>query len=151
MSTEQSLKARALTYLARREYTRAELEAKLSKYSEDTAEIRSILEEFERRGWLSEERVLEQLIQVRGRKFGKARIAHEAREKGINEDLITNALPQMTANELDSAYIIWNRKFGKLPADMKERAKQIRFLLSRGFSAETCNKVLSKADEEQGI
>ena len=151
MTTEQNLKARALTYLARREYTRRELESKLSTFTEDQAEVKSILDDFERRGWLSETRALEQLIQVRRRKFGKTRIVHEAREKGIDEDLITQALPRISENEVEAALEIWRRKFGKLPADMKERAKQIRFLQSRGFSMETCSKVLSKADEEQGI
>ena len=62
MNTELSLKARALTYLARREYTRAELEAKLLAITEDRAEVNNVLDDFERRGWLSEASALEQLI-----------------------------------------------------------------------------------------
>jgi regulatory protein len=38
---------------------------------------------------------------------------------------------------------LWQRKFGRAPASMQERARQIRFLAARGFSAATIGRVLS--------
>jgi regulatory protein len=37
---------------------------------------------------------------------------------------------------------VWARRFGEPPATPQERARQARFLQSRGFSAETIGKVL---------
>jgi len=49
----ESLRARALKLLARREHTRRELERKLAADAADPGEIEAVLEEFEARGWLS--------------------------------------------------------------------------------------------------
>lgn len=142
MSAVQSLRARALACLARREYSRAELERKLAADAESREELARLLDEFERRGWLSEKRVMEQVIHGRRGKFGFTRIVHELREKGVAEDLISEALPELKDSELEAARSVWRKKFGKLPADAKQRAKQIRFLQSRGFSLDVIRKVL---------
>jgi regulatory protein len=41
---------------------------------------------------------------------------------------------------------VWQRKFGSLPQDAKEKAKQMRFLQSRGFSMEVIFKVMRHDD-----
>jgi regulatory protein len=40
---------------------------------------------------------------------------------------------------------VWQRRFGAVPQDAKEKAKQMRFLLSRGFSMDVIVKVLKLA------
>lgn len=52
-------------------------------------------------------------------------------------------LKQNEESEYDRALVLWKRKFGEPPEDYKERAKQIRFLASRGFTFKTIEKVLS--------
>jgi regulatory protein len=47
---------------------------------------------------------------------------------------------------------VWRKKFGGKPAEVAEmdasqRAKQVRFLISRGFSAEVVRKVVAGAEE----
>ena len=76
-----SLRARALKALARREHSRQELQAKLRPFAEDPEELKSLLDDLEKRGWLSEARFVEQLTTVRRRRFGAARILHELRER----------------------------------------------------------------------
>lgn len=147
MSTERSLRARALAYLARREHSRTELERKLAAHAETAEELTGLLDEFEKRGWLSEKRVVEQVIHGRRGKYGLSRIVHELRQKGVAEDLISQALPDIRESELDAARSVWRKKFGKPPADAKERAKQMRFLQSRGFSLDVIYKVLRQEDE----
>lgn len=148
MNTEVNLRSRALAYLTRREYTRVELEAKLLALTEEPDKVKELLDDFEKRSWLSDMRALEQLIHARQRKFGKARIIHEAREKGISDVLIEEALPRLVASELDAAREIWRRKFGKVATNAAERAKQMRFLQSRGFSGDICTKVLRHREDE---
>jgi len=139
---EPSLRQRALAYLARREHSRQELKRKLAPHVEDADELESLLDDFEKRGWLSELRFVEQVVQARSSKYGSRSIAHELRQKGVSDELIEQALPQLKEAELDMARAVWLKKFGKYPADAKERAKQMRFLQSRGFSFQVMAKVL---------
>lgn len=139
---EPELRALALRLLARREHSRTELKRKLAGHSEDPAEVEHLLDDLQQRGWLSDARFVEQLAQVRRGKYGSMRIAHELREKGVSEELIAGALPDLKETELSDARAVWAKKFGKAPPDAKERAKQMRFLMSRGFRHEIIAKVL---------
>ena len=142
-----SLRAQALSLLARREYSKQELARRLLQYTEDPDEIPPLIEDFEQRGWLSESRVVEQVVATRRRRFGMRRIEQELREKGISDEAIEHARDEMKAGELDSARAIWQRKFGTAPADARERAKQMRFLQGRGFGSDTIRRLLSDADD----
>ena len=142
-----SLKARALNYLARREHSRAELEHKLARYAEDEAEVAQVLDELQARGWLSEQRFVEQLVQVRRGKYGSRRLAHELREKGVSEAAIEAASAHYREQDLTAARAIWQRKYGQLPKDALERARQMRFLQSRGFDMEVIRKVVQGFEE----
>ncbi len=142
-----SLRARALKALARREHSRQELQARLRPFAEDPHEIEPLLDDLEKRGWLSEARFVEQTTTVRRRKFGAARILHELREKGVSDAALAAAQSRLRASEVDAARTVWKKRFGSLPTTLQERAKQARFLASRGFSAEAVHKVLH--DEEQ--
>ena len=122
-----------MRYLARREYCRAELRAKLLTYATPDDNIDAVLDELVARGWLSDERAATQLLHAKRSRFGTQRIAHELRQKGIAEELISAALPELKESELEAARGVWQRKFGIAPQDEKEKAKQMRFMQSRGF------------------
>ncbi len=146
--TEPSLRARALALLARREHTRLELGRKLARYCEDSAEVGAVLDEFERRGWLSEARFVEQTVAARRERFGAAWIAHELAERGVSRAAVTEAAAGLRGGDLEAARNVWRRRFGKRPADARERARQMRFLAGRGFSAEVIRKILGGSDED---
>ena len=134
-----------MRYLARREHSRAELRSKLLPYVQDGEDVEAVLDELAQRNWLSDARAAEQMVTQRRSRYGSQRIAHELRQKGIGEELIAEALPQLKASELEAAREVWARKFGQPAQDQKERARQARFLQSRGFSMETILKVLKSA------
>ena len=142
-----SLRARALKALARREHSRQELRAKLQPFAEDPDEIAPLLDDLEKRGWLSEARFVEHTTTVRRRRFGAARILHELRGKGVSETALAAAQTQLKDSELDAARAVWKKKFGSLPTTLEERAKQSRFLASRGFSAEVVHQVLRREEQ----
>ena len=150
MDTRSPLEIRALRYLAQREHSRLELEQKLSAHalSSTPEAISSVLDKLEQNGFLSAERVVEQVIRTRRSRFGSQRIVYELKEKGIDEQLIDRILPTLRETELDVAFKIWQKKFGQLPNTREERGKQMRFMMSRGFSMEIIQQVLSQADEE---
>ncbi len=143
----RSLRARALAALARREYSRRELAAKLAPFAEDSGEIPALLDDFEQRGWLSEARVVEQVLATRRRRFGAQRIAHELQKKGISGAAIGGARELLKASEIEAARAVWQRKFKTVPADARERARHMRFLQGRGFSLDTIRRLLRDADE----
>ena len=143
----QALRARALGCLSRREYSRDELYRKLAPYTEDPDKLNSLLEDLKARGWLSDQRFVEQIVHARQGKFGSQRVAHELRQKGVAEELIGTALEQVKEGELEAAKAVWQRKFGRLPVDAKDRAKQIRFLQSRGFGGDIIRNVLKHGDD----
>jgi regulatory protein len=149
---ELSLRVRAMRYLARREHSRAELHAKLQPYAQEGENLDAVLDELEKRNWLSDARAASQWVDAKRSRFGSQRIAHELRQKGIAEKLIDEAIPHLKETELDSAREVWHRKFGVLPQDQKEKARQVRFLQSRGFSLDTIFKVLKlpPTTEEMG-
>lgn len=133
--------------LARREYSRLELERKLAFFTESAEEIAKLLEDFERRGWLSESRVVEQVLASRRRRFGAQRIAHELREKGLSEAAIASAQLQLKESELETARAVWMKKFGDLPANARDKARQMRFLQGRGFSLDIIRRLLRDIED----
>jgi len=139
---ELTLKHRAMRYLARREHSRAELHAKLLPHVQEDDDLGAVLDELERRSWLSDERAAEQMVNQRRGRFGTQRIAHELRQRGISENLIDASLPQLRESESEAVREVWQKKFGALPQDAKEKARQVRFLQSRGFSMESIFKLL---------
>ena len=138
-----------MRYLARREHSRTELRSKLLPYVQESDDLDAVLDDLIRRDYLSDARAAEQMINQRRRRFGTQRITHELRQKGITDVLIDDAIPQLKATELETARDVWQRKFGIPPQDQKEKAKQARFMQSRGFSMDIIFKVLrlSEVDE----
>ena len=148
-SAGRSLRAQALTLLARREYSRQELALRLAQYTEDADEIPPLLDDFEKRGWLSEARVVEQVLASRRRRFGSQKITQELRQKGLSDEAIAGACETLKASEFDTAREIWRRKFPVPPANASERARQMRFLQGRGFSLDVIRKVVSGSDDDE--
>jgi len=144
---EPSLRGRALRALARRELSRAELHAKLLPHVAEADDVGALLDDLERRGWLSDARALDQTVRVRSTRFGTQRIAHELRQKGISDELISAVIPQLKEGELEAARAVWQRRFATPPQDQKEKAKQVRFLQSRGFSMDVIFKVMRIQEE----
>lgn len=146
---ELSLRTRALRYLARREHSRAELHSKLQPYVQEGEDVDAMLDELEKRNWLSDARAANLLVDSKRSRFGSQRIAHELRQKGIADSLIEQAMPQLKETELEAAREVWQRKFGVLPREQKEKAKQARFLQSRGFSTDVIFKVLRHTETDE--
>lgn len=137
-----------MEYLAKREYSYAELGQKLKAYAEETDDIPALLNDFKTRGWLSDARFTEQIVHARKTKFGSMRVANELREKGVDDALIADAIERVKVDELDNAKIVWRKKFKVAPNNRDEWAKQARFLQSRGFGFDIIKNVLNSKFED---
>mgnify|MGYP000007484979 CR=1 FL=1 len=153
-----SLKARALRLLSLREYSRKTLAAKLAESEarwarlgaeqlEQTSQattlsIEAVLDDFETRGWLSDERFAEALVRRRSERYGTRKIADELERAGVDSQQSAKLLGALKETEFQRAYDLWARKYGEKAQDQKERARQYRFLASKGFSSDVVARII---------
>lgn len=143
-----SLKGRALRLLSGREYSRAELERKLAPHEESLGALAKALDELQAKDFINEQRVVDSVVHRRSPKLGAQRIRQELQAKGLEPEAVAEAVAQLRTTEVDRAREVWRKKFGSAPADAAERAKQMRFLATRGFGGDAIRKVVSGADED---
>ena len=139
MSNE--LRQRALRLLSLRDHARAELKKKLAPHAESEEALEALLDDLAGRHLLSDNRYAEMRVSTRGARYGNARLAQELKMQGVSAEDTAEAIAG-AGDELARAHGIWTRKFGTLPVDASERARQTRFLMNRGFSAETIRRLL---------
>ena len=139
---QPSLKGRALRLLSQREHSRAELERKLAPHAQEPGELTKALDELQARDFINDGRAIESVIHRRAAKLGASRIKQELATKGLSGEAVTEAMDQLKATELERAREVWRKKFGTPAQDAQERSKQIRFLISRGFTAEVVRRVV---------
>ena len=143
-----SLKDRALRLLAGREHSRAELEKKLAPHEQEPGEVQRALDELQAKGFISEQRVVESVIHRRSARLGAGRVKQELQAKGVSAEAVAEAVDRLRGTETERAREVWRKKFGEPAADAAGRAKQMRFLASRGFGAEAIRRVVRGADDD---
>jgi regulatory protein len=153
------LQPRALRWLAQREHSRSELRAKLLRAAARIAQkdqaatdddasalqtrIDALLDRLQAEGLLSEQRFAESRVRTRALARGARRIEAELAQHGVQLD--DAARSALQATELSRALALWQRRFGAPADDARERARQQRFLLARGFPADVVRQVLRRA------
>ena len=131
--------AKAIRLLTQREHTRKELLYKLNcndSFCEQV--INDVLSRLETEGYLSETRFICSFVRSSiHRGHGPIRIQNGLKGKGITSSLAQEGIHKQDLDWNEHAKAVLQKKFGgEPPKDIKERAKQTRFLLSRGFSNE---------------
>lgn len=138
----------AIRLLARREYGRAELAAKLHAKGGTPEEVVATLDDLERRGYLSDARFAQALVHQKAGRYGRRAIAHALKARQVEPEAAKAALATLATlgqgDEAADAQALWERRFGTAPKDDKERARQIRFLMARGYSTGVALAVVRK-------
>ena len=143
--TPVSLRQQALTALARREYSRTELERKLGRNAENPDELKALLDEFEANGWLSDERFASSGARHKQGRFSQRYIVEDLKQKGVGGDTARAAVDALEQDDYATARALWQQRFGTPPADQKQKARQVRFLQSRGFALSVVFRILKEA------
>lgn len=104
--------------------------------------INQVLDKLEKTGLLNDKRAAEAFVRNKSERFGVARVRQELKNKGVDVELATQVLEDLQNSEFNRAYKVWQKKYGKLPQNQKEYARQLRFLASRGFAADITRKIL---------
>ena len=134
--------------LGQREHSRLELERKLVAYEEVPGTLAQALDELQAAGYLSEDRVAESLVHRRASRLGAGRLRQELQAKGLARELVEETIAGLQGSELERARAVWARRYGQVPANAQERARQTRFMLARGFSGAIVRQVLGGGGDE---
>ena len=124
-----------MDFLARREYGQAELVRKLADrgYKRNIAEdeVARLAEE----GLQSDTRFAESFVQSRiNQGKGPVRIRADLGQRGIRDGVIEGAIEAADVDWFELAEAERVKKFGPgVPAEFREKARQMRFLQYRGF------------------
>jgi len=137
----------AMDLLARREHGRVELTRKLRQRGAPQELIDGALDRLAEEGLLSESRYIESFVSSRARAgYGPVRIREELAQRGLPRAAIEQALDEAEVDWGEQLRELWQRRFaGQLPTDMRDKARQARFLAYRGFSQEQIGRLLRGA------
>ncbi|MEO0048089.1 MAG: hypothetical protein RLZZ410_1048 [Pseudomonadota bacterium] len=138
-----SLMGRALRYLSRREHSQQELRKKLLPFAESEQELADLLLKLEKQGWLSNERFAEGLARRKSDRYGSLKIVDELKQNGIELETVDRLKAQLKQTDAQRAWDLWDRKFGVPAEDQKNKSKQMRYLVSKGFPLEIVSKIIS--------
>jgi len=150
LETEAEVRSAAFALLARREYSRAELTQKLSRKCENTDLLQQVLNQFAAEGYQSDERFAHLFVRSRcNAGYGAMRIRQELRQKGVESDVIEQAMVDEGIDGYRQALESCQRRFGdQPPGDPKEYARRMRFLVNRGFSFEDAKRAIQSKESE---
>lgn len=152
---QADLKKRALVLLSGREHSRVELLRKLAQFERSPGTLAALLDELQAKGFISDQRVLESVLHRRAGRLGGARIRQELLARGLDAEAVQQAVGELRQTESQRALQVWRKKYAgpaqddAQPAGLSaaERSKQMRFLASRGFDADTIRRLFSNAGE----
>ena len=146
---ELSPKAKAIQLLARREYAREELEQRLVASGAARDEVRVVLDELAALGYLSNERYAKAVAIQKAGRYSRRSIAQELKAKGVASSDIDAALADAPADDEAALLALWQRRFGTVPVSEREKARQVRFLQSRGFALSAILRLLRTAASDK--
>ena len=144
-----SVKAAALRFLKIRPRSIFELKEKLKLKGFSESEIATTINDLIASGLLDDRAFTKSWINYRlARPFGFKRVIQELKAKGIDQEIIEQAVAQVDESYSSEkvALELAKRRWQRLPAiDLQKKKKRVLdFLLRRGFDADVALKVLRK-------
>jgi len=165
-TSSNALRQRALRLLAQREHTQEELRQKLEQIRSARAarttsqpsthvpseapsdEVTRVIAELASEGWQSDARYAEALVRRLGNMVSRRYLAQKLAQLGIARETANAALATRESSDAEVARTLWERRFGRPPASDKERARQIRFLLNRGFQLSEAFRIVPQVEAQ---
>jgi regulatory protein len=134
-----------MDYLARREHGRGELIDKLVRFGFDTDIANEAVAQLVDDGLQSDARFAEAFVRSRiNQGKGPARIRADLRERGLGGAAIDLALEDADEDWYALARDVRLKKFGPdTPLEFRDKARQMRFLQSRGFESDQIQAAVS--------
>ena len=147
-SIDIQARKKALDLLARREHATKEIREKLIGKGIAPSLVDDTLEKLAAEGLLSDKRFVEAFLQSRAnRGYGPLRIQAELRQRGIDDEMIADYIDPHDRRWAESIRDVWHKRFADhIPTDLKERARQTRFLQYRGFTSEQISRLFKHVE-----
>ena len=99
--------------------------------------------------FIDDNRYAEAFVRGKAGRFGASRLRSELARRGIDRDLIDEAIAgECVESEADRARAVLRGRFTEPPADAREWARQARFLQTRGFAPDLIRKLLKEPYDE---
>ena len=126
------IKARAVYYLSKREYSRSELTKKLataiyvkndslentdltgltaSLRHPTTEEINEVLDDLQQQGFLNDTRFASNTVKRQAVKYGAARISAVLSQHQLDTDTVSDLIQELKDTELQRCYTVWLKRF----------------------------------------
>lgn len=161
----KKLRNKALRLLTTREHSREELLQKLARAkarvayrnaeekSRESAQqqkdtIEALVNDLAAQGWQSDDRYAEAIVRRLAGQASKRFIAEKLAQAGIKKDAAQLAIEAIEVDDADAARALWQRRFGDAPRDERERQRQVRFLLARGFHLGEAFRIVPNASSK---
>jgi regulatory protein len=97
----------------------------------------------EAQSWLSDERFAESLVRRKSERYGSLKIVEELKQQGIEGESLIEIKDRLKVSDAMRAWELWQRKFDStITKDPKEKAKQMRYLVSKGFPLSVVIKII---------
>ncbi len=109
----------------------------------DPDQVEEVIAYCYQHSWLDDAKFAGRYISGRSnRGLGAQRIRSELTQKGVDKEVIAQALEECEVDWCSKAYELATHKFGQpLPTDWKEKSKVLRYLLYRGFFQEEIQSI----------
>lgn len=137
-------KKRALHLLEKMDRTKADIEEKLRRNGYPPEAVNEAIAYIESYNYINDERYALSYVRNYRDYRSKNRILQDLYRKGIDKELICNALDMEYTTDEKELVLMYIRKRNYNPenATEKEKSKMYRFLMGKGFSYDTISKYL---------
>lgn len=166
--SEVNLLAKAVAILSSREHSEKGLRERLLRYTDDVDAINAVISRLQRENWQSDERFVSTFVQSREHRWGNQKILQALSQHDLDSEQLSELKEDLKESEYQRAREVWIKRFGakygvdlydteisvdyesldeaeqeSFEAQAKDKAKQMRFLASRGFSADVVYRVVN--------
>lgn len=134
----------ALRLISIRDITELELRSKLERKGFSEGEIEKVIEKLRERGFIDDSKFIKKAERIAEDKMiGQFGLRQYLIRRGINKELV-DQIPQLDETSIAIKLIDKKSHFLKDIPEDKKRAKIAGFLMRRGFSWDTINKVINQ-------
>ena len=145
--TLDELLHKTASYCSISEHCVSEVDEKLQKWEASDADRKKIIKHLIKNDFINEQRYAEAFVKDKFRfnKWGKLKISFALNAKGIDKELISNALDTIDESEYEEMLVsILKTKLGglKYASEYEKQGKLFRFAQSRGFEYGVIERVL---------
>ena len=115
----------------------------------DAAEVDAVLDDLAAQGLLSDERYARSVVLRKAASHSARAITDTLKAHGVGDDAVRQALAERETDDDTVMRMLWQRRFGEPPRDERDKARQVRFLQSRGFGLSAILRFLRTAVHEE--